>query len=251
VEGDPGLDVAPFAGVTRDAIAAAAVGFTFGGPAGGLVGGLTPFAIRLAALSQAEFDGGRDRAVAAWEVAAREVGQAPDVLVRRAEANPDRRHLGYSVGEAASQSRYPERIVALGRALSTGLLTEDSAVLDDEQQMVDALAVIERPHLVLLTSLLHIEQLGDGDVSWVPLTLNWEELQERVPELKRSLPRLLATVQREGLVRLDTVSVVAPDSGRPEREYPGAFWRLTPFGLEALARLRQAGLTDLDTHERE
>jgi hypothetical protein len=95
------------------------------------------------------FAGGRERAEAAWAVAAHEIGEAPEALVsgrgRRRPPAP-----GYSVGETASRSRYPARLVALGRALATGLLSEDDTVLDHEQQTVDALAEIERPHLVLM-----------------------------------------------------------------------------------------------------
>lgn len=231
-------------------MAGLAVGFAFGGPLGAIAGALVPVAERLAKLSFRELrvsheEAREERAKAAWLIAAKDVGDDAERLLEAASADADRRHLAYSASEGAAEARYPARIVALGRALASGLLATDSASLDHEQQVVDALAAIDRPHIVLLHDFVNVEGSTTEPV-FVRRTLSWPNIQRFGSAYGSSLPRLLATLEREGLVHTQTVATLAEDDGTPTgHDRAGTFWQITDFGYEVLDRLWQAGVEDV------
>jgi hypothetical protein len=245
----------PFEGVGSDAVAGAAVGFAFGGPVGAVAGALVPVAERLTRLSLREIrvahqEARQDRAKAAWLVAGKNAGDEIEQLVEAAAADADRRHLAYSVTEGAAESRYPARIVALGRALASGLLASDVASLDHEQQVVDTLAQIERPHIVLLHDLVNVEGTAREPV-FVRRTLSWSQIAQFGASYGSSLPRILASLEREGLVHTSVVAVPGSDDGPPlnAHDRAGTYWQISDFGYEVLERLWQAGVEGvLDGH---
>ncbi|MGW1341380.1 hypothetical protein ACWCOV_10035 [Kribbella sp. NPDC002412] len=235
----------PFAGLVPETLAEAGIGFATGGPIGAAVGAVKPFVTRLIKLSAAELRSGDERVATTWRAAADSSHLDLVDLVDRAMSDPDRQFLGYSASEAARYARTTSKLNVLGQALATGVLAEDEAVLDNEQQVVDALSQIERPHLAVMWALRTDSGAPNG---WAPLSLNWEELQAQVPAYRHILPRLLGILDREGLVsRQSTVTIVPTGEGdaprRPGREdYSGDYWALTQFGLELLSRLYRAGL---------
>jgi hypothetical protein len=236
-----GLDQ-PFKGVGSDMVAKAAVGFFIAGPVGAAAGAVEPWIARAISLSQAELTARQPRAIAMWEIASTKGKCSPDELLDRANGHPDKTHLAFAAAEAAGESRYPERIRALGKALAAGLMTTDDAVLDHEQLVVDSLAAIERPHLVLMWAMISDQSTPDFH-SWVPLQFDWQELCSLAGSYRRPLAKLLAVLVREGLVEMETVAHTAAADGRPAGEpHIGHFWRLSDFGREVLARLWQEGL---------
>ena len=154
--------------------------------------------------------------------------------------------------EGAAGTEYPPSIRAIGRALARGLL-DDGAKLDGERQYVEALSQVRRPHVVVMWTLrtdsgVPTEGGGSG---WLPLTLSRTELREALPEsYGATLDRLLATLEREGLVDRGTgipkdLTYADMRDGRPAvRDDPNTHWALTSFGLASLARLYEEGASD-------
>lgn len=171
----------PFQGVVAESVAGAAIGFAFGGPAGAAAGGLVPLGERLVRLSQTEIFSREARAEAMWAIAGREAGTSRDSLLDAAERDVDRLHMGYSAGQAAATSRYPARVVALGRALAHGICSDDAAELDHWQLVIDAIAAVERPHLVVLSSFANIE--GSAAAPVCPADLGLGAAQQAHSEL--------------------------------------------------------------------
>jgi len=231
----------PFQGVVAETVAGAAIGFVFGGPAGAAAGGLVPLGERLVRLSQTELFSREARAEAMWVIASHEAGTSREAMLDAAERDADRLHMGYSAGQAAATSRYPARVVALGRALAHGIPSDDAAELDHWQLMIDAIAEVERPHLVLLSKFANIEGSVAAPV-FVRRTLDWDQLNKLASKYGQSLHALLAALERLGLINRESVAVLASDDGRPSDEVlRGAFWRLTDFGYAILDELWRAG----------
>lgn len=195
-------------------------------------------------LSQLELFSREARAEAMWAIAGHEAGTSRDALLNAAERDVDRLHMGYAAGQAAATSRYPARVVALGRALAHGVSSDDAAELDHWQLIIDAIAAVERPHLVVLSKFANIEGSAAAPV-FVRRTLDWDQLNNLTSDYGRSLPALLAALERLGLVNRESMATLASDGGRPsEQVLRGAFWRLTDFGYAVLDELWRAGGAD-------
>lgn len=238
----------PFEDVWADAIAGAAIGLAFGGPAGAAAGALTPLGARMFKLAQKELFSQESRAAAMWMIAAHEADVEPGDLLDRAESEEVRRHLGYTAADAAVRSRYPAKIVALGRALANGIGASDDAELDHWQLIVDALSEVDRPHLVVLSRFVNIEDSIDYDENiidepvFVRRTLDWQQVKRLNAEYGASISFLLARLERLGLLHAETVAVLSEEDGRPgNEERLGAHWRLSDFGYLVLDELWQAG----------
>lgn len=238
----------PFEGVWPDVIAGGAIGFAFGGAVGAAGGALTPFVARMLKLSQKELDSQDSRAVAMWIIAAREADVDPDELLDMAESDEVRRHLGYTAAEGAVRSRYSARIVALGRALANGIGASDDAELDHWQLIVDALSAVDRPHLVVLSRFVNIEDTIDENEEiieepvFVRRTLDWKQVKKLNAEYGASISSLLARLEWLGLLHAETVAVISEEDGRPgDEERLGAHWRLSDFGYAVLDELWRAG----------
>ena len=239
----------PFEGVWADAIAGGAIGLAFGGPAGAAGGALTPVVARMVKLSQKELFSQESRAAAMWMIAAREANVDPGELLDRAESEEVRMHLGYTAADAAVRSRYPARIVALGRALANGIGASDDAELDHWQLIVDALSEVDRPHLVVLSRFVKIEDSIDENENiiidepvFVRRTLDWKQVKKLNAEYGASTSALLARLERLGLLHAETVAVLSEEDGRPgDEERLGAHWRLSDFGYSVLDELWRAG----------
>lgn len=230
----------PFEGVPAGSIAGAAIGFAFGGAIGAASGALVPFVERLIKLSYREQSAQESCSVAMWTIAAQTAGLSPDGLLDTVEANENVTHLGYTAADAAKRSRYPARIVALGRVLAAGIGATDDAELDHWQLMIDALAEVDRPHLVVLSRFANIES-NDQSPVFLRHTLSWVDVKALNPEYGRSISSLLARLERLGLLHTETVATLAGHDGPADEERVGAYWRLSDFGCEVLDELWRAG----------
>lgn len=94
----------------------------------------------------------RAKAVRAIEIAAEHAGTTPDVVGEAAVRDDARTELAAHALSAAANATYDEKVQALGRALADGLLGTDEAVAD-ERMVVNALAVIDTPHLWVMEQL--------------------------------------------------------------------------------------------------
>lgn len=229
----------PFEGVPAGSVAGPAIGFAFGGPIGAASGALVPFVERLIKLSHRELSAQESCSVAMWTIAAQAAGLSPDELLDTVETNENMTHLGYTAADAAKRSRYPARIVALGRVLAAGIGATDDAELDHWQLMIDALAEVDRPHLVVLSRFANIE--GVESPVFVRRTLSWVDVKALNPEYGRSISSLLARLERLGLLHAETVATLAGDEGPGDEERVGAYWRLSDFGGKVLDELWRAG----------
>jgi hypothetical protein len=224
----------PWQGMGPDLLAegaVAALSLGLAGPSAALAV-FTPIFKRSFELAQAERRRRIERAEEMWLHASNTSGRDPLDLIEVADADDDRRHLAYTAGDAAATSRYPERIRALGKALAEGLLAEDDAVLDYQQQVIDALSSVDRPHLAILQAMTTTESLGGGLTLSEPTGYTWQGLKEKLPGYRPALRRLLATLEREGLVEVENGT------------YPGGTlpsWHPSDFGQDVLARLTAIG----------
>ncbi len=128
---------------------------------------------------------------------------------------------------AASITNMDAKIDALGRALATGALSDDGAVIDIEIYFVRALADVEVPHVRVLqiVSVDRIKQ-ENGVMYKVP-ALAWTEAQiaQRYPQSRALLPSLLSTLTALGAIRDVAVGTL---------DYVPAY-RATEFGDELLS----------------
>lgn len=234
MSGDGELDpVRPFDGLGPDivaelAIAALALG---AGPAGALLAGLTPLVARGVQLAHRELQAQQQRSAAVWVVAGDRAGLDPVDLMGRADDDADRRHLGYSAAEAGATARYPERIIALGRALADGLLAEDHVTIDREQATIDALAAIERPHLSIMAYLDRAKSNGPYEQNAASEGAIRKQFE---PSFGTSLTRVLSCLDREGLLEILRL--------HEEEEWDD--YLLSDFGNEVLARLRAVAIPE-------
>ena len=241
-EAGDGFLPTPRPGVLADVVATGALALAAGvgvGPAA--LAAAAPALQRVFEMATEEHRWRRERAAAMFCVAAAHAGVTPAELAGLASSSPDRSHLAYTASSAAETSRYPHRVLALAEALARGLGSEDEALLDHEQQAVEALASIDRPHLYLMTRMSSPAPGTESARTSSPVSL--VELEHLAGNYAESLPRLVATLVREGLVDNERVSVVAAGDGKPSPLYrhAGEYWRLSPFGLGVLTRLEQIG----------
>lgn len=232
----------PFKGVAADAVAGAVLGYISGGAVGAALAALQPWFSRLVGLSQQELRSNQERVGAMWVCTIEATGASPREVLEATGRDPYRSHLASSAEDAAGQSLYPARIVLLAEALAKGLLTEDDAVLDHQQGVIDASRVIQRPHLAIMERFL----VTDGDAHLNKPnshTFDWDRMRELAGPYRPSLTPLLATLQREGLVSMEQAAIYDTPADRAwEDRHAGQYWRLTDFGLELLAWFRDVNL---------
>ena len=147
----------------------------------------------------------RRRGERAYEIAAASSGLSPGELLRRILDNERLLDLAVVVITVASETAFQGKIRALGRALATGALTADDAVIDQQRFLAGLLAGLEAPHIRVL------EQLSVPGPEDIPLTTNggltshhgWPPhiLEQIVPGVAGLLDPILRTLEGLGLVR--------------------------------------------------
>ena len=133
--------------------AAAAAGGAFaglvvGGPVGAIAGAalgplLEPFAQHVWDELRGDAQRRQGETLAA---AAGVLGGGPEELERLALASDGSRLQTGIALSAAARTTWPPKVIALGRALATGLIATDDARIDTEPLIMAALADIEFPH---------------------------------------------------------------------------------------------------------
>ena len=143
-----------------------------------------------------------------------------DTLVGEALANDLKLELATRGFNAAATSTINEKIDALGRALASGLLAEDDAIVHEEFQIISALAQIDAPEIRLLQVM---EIPRENDQHW-----SRDLIAMHDPGLASTVDALLARVSAQGLV---ASPMVVGAGGWPP-------WKLTEFGELCLRALR-------------
>ncbi len=236
-----------------DNVAAAVMGWigAAGHPAG-LLSGLEPIVARVQTLVAAEYQANKQRAAAMWRVAEHEAGRPVAELIDVAASDEDRRFLATSAAAGAEGSRYPARIIAIGKDLAEGLITESLDAVLAEQQIIGAMSALDRHHVVLLRCMaLGLPPSGE---QLVEHEASEEALCRSLPGVREPFRRLVAVLEREGLAVYRPATnadqslsegmrrmAVLPGTQRQRSER----WVATDFGLTVLRKFRAAAFEGL------
>lgn len=239
----------PFKDVTSDAGGRAIWSLLIAGPEAASLAFLGTFVEKAAVLAWKEIDARRSAVKELLSSAEEELGSVEEVLRAADETDEKRLLLSTSIRSAAN-SRYPHSVRAIAKALAAGLLSEDIAKVDTEQQAIEALASIQRSHVEIMWALrapsdTPVDESGEA---WFETPKTWRQLQDELPRIGSALDRHLASLEREGLVVRVADTAIYPSEGGPPldlRQHPGQYWALTTFGLESLTRLRAVGADEL------
>jgi hypothetical protein len=173
-----------------------------------------------------------DRALAAG---ATHANVSVDDLVEKASTDEFTLKLAGDAIDAAMRSALDAKIIALGRALATGVMSSDESVAGFEQRVVQALSRVELPEARVLQV---ISRDYPKKSSFLGLEIGWteESIRQRLPPSYALLVApALAVLAGEGLIldrNIGSMNAIAP-SGQ---------FRLTDFGGQVLNRLLDAGL---------
>jgi hypothetical protein len=200
-------------------VGAVGLGFVIAGPAGALIAGAIKPVVELVALREGR--GLRNAellAIAAMDA----TGLSPEEFTSWAQAKEGRTMLFTSAVESAFNTMSQVKVSALARVLKENLV--DDAKIDLGILIVAALGDLDTPHLRVLRAMvldepirLVSEEFAEG--AW-PLS----GLRERFPSLAPGLPPIMATLERQGLVRGGGWAATAPDGG------PDDVWTAAEFG---------------------
>jgi hypothetical protein len=219
-------------------VGGALVGLALGGPEGALAGAaLEPVLEQV--VSEA-LTRRRERAQRALAVAASTASMTPEELLDRILRDERLLDLAAAVVAAASETMVEAKIRALGRALATGALAVDDAIVDEQRFLVDILADLEAPHVRVLhqLSIQHEgygsprNEKGDGRAyGWLT-----EDLSAHLPGMGVVLQPVLRVLESRDLVRDTAVGTL---------DYVPR-WVVTEAGERCLAMLEERGREDSD-----
>jgi hypothetical protein len=166
-----------------------------------------------------------------------------DQLTMAILAAPARTELAMTALEAAAHTRLQAKIRTLGRAIATGALAEDQALVDEQQFLVRALARLEAPHLKVLQLVSGPRVVMPGTPSQYSKTyLNWsvQDITTRYPQSGYLIDTICAEMLGAGVISPDREPAVA---GEPA-------YRINPFGRRTLDILIEEGLAlELDSDQ--
>lgn len=202
----------PFRGVAPEVAADLAVALASGS---GLVPALTaaagPVVSRGIAAMSIEWNKARwDRAASVVAEATEATGSS-EAFLSAARAADGGMELTIDTMVAASRTRLPASVRAMGRALAHGLL-HDGTRLDMTRVTIEALSELQPFEAAVLDTIVR-----GGDIST-------NDLRAKVPSLEAGLHRALAVLNAQGFL-VETTMV----------------WRASEFGNDAIAWLLQAG----------
>lgn len=196
-------------------------------PAHAFLTALAPLVARALDASARELAGVRLRRVGSMLSAATDAAGSDETLAAAIAGSEEAQELAFDTAEAASRSRVPEAVIAMGRALANGLLS-DGTKLEQSRLVIEALASLEPPHVRVLVEVYEVS--GVGGLAY---------LEGNLEEWREELPRLFAALQREGLIELRDVKAERTwddfENGFPQT------WFVTKFGMRALELLRDVG----------
>jgi len=124
-------------------VGGALVGLALGGPGGALVGAAVEPILDL--VVSETLARRRQRGQRALAVGASIADMTPEELLERLLGDEQLLDLAAAVVAAASETMVEAKIRALGRALATGVLAGDDAVVEEQRFLVDILADLEAP----------------------------------------------------------------------------------------------------------
>lgn len=177
-------------------------------------------------------------------------GLAMEDFLRSIRDDPLRLLLLADAVDAASRSVLETKIDALAATLVAGALADDDAAVHAESLVLAALADVETPHVAVLSAMLTKGRYGIHGRSW-----STKGLAEELPQYRRVMSPVLATLARHGLVLSEPPDVVRAmrDRARADNATGGggadglgadpgpSTWRLTGFGKRVLCRLEERG----------
>jgi hypothetical protein len=226
------------------------------GPGGAIVGAFSgPYLEIMLRRSFAEFGADARERVRRMMGSAREAARCTDAELEKQLLQSERtRLLNVTAIEAAAGTAWPPKVVALGRVLAGGVKAEEEAVINLHDLALNAMADMERPHVVLLDLLVRYEPevvwqvgwkavehrlpsylskyvVGGEPFFWSPGHRIWtaDQICDAQPQLGPALMGLLGTLERHGLARLrDSAPAVAKQF------------------TEALGQLRTPTTTEID-----
>jgi hypothetical protein len=164
----------------------------------------------------------------------------PEDLLNRILRDERLLDLAAAVVAAASETMVEAKIRALGRALATGALAADDAVVDEQRFLVDILDDLEAPHVRMLHQ-LSIQHEGYGsprDEEGKERAYGWltEDLTAHLPGLAVVLRPVLRILEGRDLIR---------DTAMGTWDYVPR-WVVTETGERCLAMLEERGRKDSD-----
>jgi hypothetical protein len=154
--------------------------------------------------------GFRHRAAATLGVAAKAAGFTPGEFVDRIANDPKKLQLLASAVDAARTSGWEARVRVIGAALASGALTDDPALVDEENRWIEILANVEPADLRIVNHLLREDPERPGH-----MILARRETLAGVSGYQQLLGRALTLLERDTLVRRQLGSELgAADRGR-------------------------------------
>lgn len=218
--------------LTKDALASALI-----------TAATTPYVETAAATVRAGAQSRIDRATNAVKVAIHFGGVTPDQFLSNVRSSDKKLEFALGALNAAAASVEDYRVAAIGRALATGALAADEAIVDEQTLYVRAFAACDALHVRLLTLISHDVTDPEGREQWTDdqrdeLSAAWWRADiERVdPGLAVALDNLTSTLTGQGLVR---------DIGIGRLDYQ-PFWQVTEFGHKCLGELQRRGQVQTD-----
>jgi hypothetical protein len=154
-------------------------------------------------------------------------------LLDRADSDDGRIELTMRALAAAARATSDAKIRAIGRALATGVLAADDAIVQHEIYVIDALDRLEAPHVKVLDilSATRVPQVSGQLYKTVELAWPVPAIASKYPQAGAALPSLLAT-----LVSIGAITDVALGAADYRATY-----ETNDFGKLLLERLREAG----------
>ncbi len=191
------------------------------GPAAGIMAaGAIPYVSAGLQRAAAEFyRDGTDRVTRMLGYGCEESGDDPEQFANRVSENEETRLLAANAASAAFNTTWEPKVIALGRLLARGLVEVSGGVIPLRTYVLPAMAELEQFDVALLNVLVNYEpdhMMGlppvrpykDLGTPWGP-TEGWSagrrrwtasEISRFRPQLASTLPGLLGTLQRHGLV---------------------------------------------------
>jgi hypothetical protein len=212
------------------AVVGAVVGTVLGGPLGTVVGAaIAPWGVAATEqIAQAWADRRQRNAALAATMAADELDIDGEALSALATSTPAALQLSAEAFIAASNTVSEDKIEALSKALAKGL-AEDGARLDEELQVVRALAAVEEPHIAVLGLFDRESWSSPGRT----VTLAIADVEQDLGQRKRLAGGLVSALEAAGLLLRAQPDLSSILRQMEQRESASRTGLVTGFGISA------------------
>lgn len=172
------------------------------------------------------------------KTAAEQVGANPGELLETLLADPRGEQMFRHAMTSARDATVEAKLQVIARALASGAIAKDEAVVDTEILFLRAMEDVEIPHVRALRIFTSTEAAGKAGHpitpnDKTPIQLKYPDFHELLPQMSAALDPVLATLERHGLLARIATGGGAFLGG----EGASTAWRITAFGKESLARL--------------